>query len=104
MRLMGYDVDKKIERGCKLIFCKDDEISWVVVMSRNSSISDNSEKIFLYENSILAYILCRDGFIGGKIQEINYDQKYIKIENTTIYEDDDISAVGIVGNDSRPYK
>lgn len=103
MKLMGINVDKKIEGGCILDFCIDDEMSWIVVRPRaNNDFPDNDDKICLYENMNIGCIVCQLGTFGGKIQEINYNEKFIKINDEIIYEDTDVHAIGIIGEDRRP--
>lgn len=108
MKLMGYEVDKVI-KGCKIIFCKDDEMSWAVVTPRNDAYDDihninrfnNDEKIFLWLGNTAYFLTAHYGYISGKIQEINCEQEYIKVNDENIPANE-IVIVGIVGNDDRP--
>ena len=102
MKLMGINVDKKIECSCRLDFCKDDEMSWVVVRPCGNS---DTDKIFLYENMEIGCIICDEGTFGGKIEEIYVGTGhdcYFKVNDVIFNEDSKIYAIGIVGEDNRP--
>ena len=101
MKLMGITVDKKIENGCKLDFCIDDEMSWVVVRPAEDS---DVDKIFLWEGSEVGCCVSQIGNFSGKVHDIDMDTHSFYIGENLIEDGTQIHAIGIIGDDNRPRK
>ena len=102
MKLMGIEVEKKIEGGVRLDFCKDDEMAWVVVRPLDDcGFEDNADAIFLYVGAHIVVIT--DYTYGDRISDIDYDNELIILENEpALSVEDRISAIGCIENDTRP--
>ena len=76
MKLLGFDVQYKIEDYVQLEWIKEDEQNKVIAYPKTYN-KENSNKLILEENKEYLFITDRNGAFTDKIKEINYDNVII---------------------------
>ena len=97
MKLLGFDVQSKIEDYVQLEWIQEDEQNKVVVYPKTYN-KENSNKLILEENKEYIFITDRNGAFTDKIKEIDYDNELIKFYSFpyTINPQIDVWGIGIL--------